>query len=69
MSIEEATLALEEMQADPGFITISAYSPSAIDFPDNILPFVQVHLAYLRKHQQVDPAGYLSNLKIMVRRR
>jgi hypothetical protein len=69
MTLEEAALQLEEMQNDPNFITHSAYSPTAVDYADHMLPFVQVHLAYLRKHHQVDPAGYLSNMKIMMKRR
>jgi hypothetical protein len=69
MTLEAATTELETMQSDPMFITESIYSPTAFDFPDRILPFVQVHLTYLRKHKQVDPAGYISNLKIMIKRR
>ena len=69
MTIEAATDELVKMQNDPGFITQSVYSPTAAEFPDSIRPFVQVHVGYLRKHRQVDPAGYISNLKIMIKRR
>ena len=69
MTLDEATTQLEEMQNNPAFITKGIYSPTADDFPDNHLPFVQVHLAYLKKHHQVDPAGYISNLRIMIKRR
>jgi hypothetical protein len=69
MTLDEAALQLEKMEDDPAFITKGIYSPAAGDFPDNHRPFVQVHLAYLRKHHQVDPAGYISNLRIMIKRR
>ena len=69
MTLDEATSQLEQMQEDPAFITKGIYSPAADEFPNNHLPFVQVHLAYLRKHHQVDPAGYISNLRIMIKRR
>lgn len=69
MSLEEAALQLEDMQLNPLFITESVYSPTAFDFPNRILPFVEVHMGYLRRHKQVDPAGYISNLRIMIKRR
>ena len=69
MTTEEITTRLEELQSDPKMVTKSAYSPTAVDYPDNQLPFVQIHLAYLRKHHQVNPAHYLSNLEIMIKQR
>ena len=69
MTLEEITSKLEEFQANPKMVTKSMYSPTAEDYPDKQLPFVQIHLAYLRKHHQVDPAHYLSNLEIMISRR
>lgn len=69
MTIEEITTKLEQLQSNPKMVTKSAYSPSAVDYPDNKLPFVQIHLAYLRKHHQVNPAHYLSNLEIMIKQR
>jgi hypothetical protein len=69
MTVDEITTKLETMQSDPKMVTKSAYSPAAVDYPDNQLPFVQVHLAYLKKHQKVNPAQYISNLEIMIRQR
>jgi hypothetical protein len=69
LSVDEITTRLEELQSNPKMVTKSAYSPAAIDYPDNQLPFVQIHLNYLRKHHQVNPAQYLSNLEIMIKQR
>jgi hypothetical protein len=49
--------------------TKGAYSPAATMWPDNHLPFREVHLLYLRTHKQVDPTNYLSNLELMIKKR
>ena len=69
ISADEITERLEAMQADPRMVTKSAYSPTATEYPDNQLPFVQIHLAYLRKNKKVNPTQYLSNLEIMIKQR
>ncbi len=69
MTIDEVTENLEAMQRDPGLITEGSYSPAADDYPDNFMPFVQIHLAYLKKHRHVNPASYISNLRIMIKKR
>lgn len=69
MTLDEITTELKRMQLDPTMVTKSIYSPSANDFPNNQLPFVEIHLTYLRKHQAVNPSHYLSNLKIMIKQR
>lgn len=60
---------LTDMQNNPRMVTKSMYSPGATDYPDNRLPFVEIHLAYLRKNKLVDPAKYISNLEIMITQR
>ncbi len=69
MTLDEISAKLEALQNDPGMVTKSMYSPSAIEYPDNRLPFVQIHLAYLRKNKHVNPAQYISNLEIMIKKR
>jgi hypothetical protein len=69
LDLETITQRLETFQADPNMVTKGIYSPAASDYPDNQLPFVQVHLGYLKKHKQVNAAQYLSNLEIMIRQR
>lgn len=67
MTPEEITEKLKSLQADPKMRTISQYSPTAEEWPDHKLPFVEIHLAYLRAHKQVNPAHYISNLELMIR--
>jgi len=69
MTLDEARIKLTAMQNDPHMVTKSMYSPTATDYPDSSLPFVEIHLAYLRKNKLVDPTQYISNLAIMVTQR
>lgn len=66
---DEVRSALLALQHDPTMITESKYSPLASEYIDNQLPFVEIHLAYLRKNKFVDPSRYISNLRLMIKRR
>ena len=67
MTLEEAAVELKLLQKNPTMKTVGQYSPTAEDWPDNILPFVEKHLVYLRTHKHVDPAHYISNLKLTIK--
>lgn len=67
MTIEEAEAKLLSLEADPNMKTAGRYSPTATEWPDNILPFSKIHLAYLTKNKLVNPAHYLSNLELMIK--
>jgi hypothetical protein len=69
MTEAEIKAALEQLEADPDFITKSAYRANAQQWPDNVIPFVEVHLQYLKEHPKLNPEHYLSNLKLRIRRR
>lgn len=69
ISLEAIRERLIEMQDNPRMVTKSMYSPTAGEYPDSQLPFVEIHLAYLRKNKLVDPAKYISNLEIMITQR
>lgn len=69
MTSEEVLVKLQSLQDDPTMRTLSKYSPTAIDWPDNQLPFVEIHLAYLSSHKLVNPAHYISNLELMIKKR
>lgn len=60
---------LELMEADPQMITKPAYRANALLWPDNIIPFVDSHLEYLKSHKTTVPAHYLSNLRLMLRKK
>lgn len=69
MTVEEVTSKLQSLQDDPGMQTSSKYSPTAPEWPGNQLPFVEIHLAYLRSHKTVNPVHYISNLELMIKKR
>lgn len=69
MTIDEARKALIVMQDDPTMTTESRYSPTATAYPDQQLPFVEVHITYLLKNKLVNPERYISNLMIMAKKR
>ena len=69
MTIEEVKVKLQSLQDDPTMQTFSKYSPTAPEWPDNRLPFVEIHLAYLRTHKLVNPIHYISNLELMIKKR
>lgn len=58
---------LRAMVEDTSFNTESGYSSNGILYPDNIMPFVDKHMAYLRSHSGINPQQYLSNLRLMTR--
>jgi hypothetical protein len=68
MTLDEARTELLKMQQDPDMITKSKYSP-AYEYAGGQMPFVEIHLAYLRKNKLVNPSQYISNLTIMIKRR
>lgn len=69
MTIEEITEQLTAFLEDPKMHTESIYSPTAVDFPDNRLPFVDYHLMYIKSHKNVNPEYYISNLRLMITKR
>lgn len=69
MTPDEVRTVLLEMQQDPTMVTESKYSPTATEYVGGQMPFVEIHLAYLRKNKLVNPSQYISNLAIMIKRR
>lgn len=69
MDEDEIAAALRNMEDDPVFVTNSAYRANAELWPDHRISFVNSHLGYLKTHPAVDPKHYLSNLKLILRKR
>jgi hypothetical protein len=69
MSEEEVIEKLKKMYADPAYITNSAYAANTDLWPDHRVPFVEAHLRYLKLHPKLEPEHYLSNLRLMLRKR
>jgi hypothetical protein len=67
MTFEEIKAKLQSLEDDPSMKTIGRYSPIADEWPDNTLPFSEIHLAYLRKNKAVNPSHYISNLELMIK--
>lgn len=61
--------ALRAMQSDKNLVTKSAYRANAELWPGNRISFVDTHLVYLKSHPAVNPNHYLSNLKLMLRKK
>lgn len=68
ITTDEITAKLQALEADPTMITKDSYSPTG-EWPNNRIPFVDHHLAYLRSHKTIDPINYLSNLELMIKKR
>lgn len=60
---------LEHMTADSAYNTIGSYSPNSLQYPDNLMPFVDKHMNYLNAHPNLDARMYISNLRLMTRSR
>lgn len=66
---KDFTQALREMALDKAFNTDPSFSANSVAYPDGQIPFVNKHIEYLRTHPGIDPQHYLSNLRLMARRR
>ncbi|MEI6751015.1 MAG: hypothetical protein WCK69_00480 [Candidatus Saccharibacteria bacterium] len=64
----EISDALQAMESDPFLVTESAYRANTLLWPDNLISFVDCHLAYLKSHPSTNPSHYLSNLRLMLRK-
>lgn len=58
---------LKDMMNDATYNTTSTYSANTQVYPDNLIPFVNKHMDYLKAHPAMDPQQYLSNLRLMSR--
>jgi len=67
MTLDEARQKLRLLEADPTMKTVGRYSPAATDWPGNVMPFSEIHIAYLTKNKAVNPAHYISNLELMIK--
>ena len=58
---------LHLMATDTAYNTNSSYSADAVHYPDNLIPFVDKHMNYLKAHPSLDPQHYLANLRLMTK--
>ncbi|HSX24086.1 MAG TPA: hypothetical protein VLE74_03235 [Candidatus Saccharimonadales bacterium] len=69
MEETEILEALQVMEGDPSLVTKSAYRANAEHWPGNSISFIEAHLFYLKSHPAVNPSHYLSNLRLMLRKK
>ncbi|HSX46712.1 MAG TPA: hypothetical protein VLF87_01845 [Patescibacteria group bacterium] len=60
---------LSTMNTDKAYNTEPSYSSNTKLYPNNLIPFVEKHMDYLRNHPSTDPTHYISNLRLMTRLR
>lgn len=58
---------LQSMVDDVTYRTAPGYSIDSETYPDHAVPFIEDHIGYLKKHPQLDPTHYLSNLRLMLK--
>ena len=63
------TIALRAMETDETLVTKAGYRANAELWPGNTISFVDTHLVYLKGHPTVNPRYYLSNLRLMIRKK
>lgn len=64
LEIEEE---LRNLDQNKLYNTEATYSANSSLYPNNIIPFVDKHMAYLTSHPSVDPDLYMANLRLMTR--
>jgi hypothetical protein len=57
------------MVENGAYHTVSSYSANATNYPDHVISFVDKHMKYLSEHQAVNVDHYLSNLRLMTRKK
>jgi hypothetical protein len=57
------------MISDDSMNTNASYSANSTLYPDNEIPFVDKHMAYLMSHPKVNYDHYLGNLRLMLKKR
>lgn len=66
---EGVALKLKAMVVDDSLNTACSYSANTELYPDNQIPFVEKHMAYLVAHPKVNSQYYLANLRLMLKKR
>ena len=69
MEPEEIHSALLAMEKDTSLTTVGSYAANPILWPDHKITFVEKHINYLKAHSDVNPQHYLSNLRLMIKKR
>lgn len=66
IEIKELLLA---MNSSDEYVTVDSYNPNSQMYALNAISFVEKHMEYIRKHPNLSATQYVSNLKIISRKR
>ena len=58
---------LQLMMRDKGYNTESSYNSNGLQYPGNLISFVDKHMNYLSVHPKLDAWMYIANLRLMTR--
>jgi hypothetical protein len=58
---------LKAMVLDSRYVTKASFCADTEQYADNLIPFIDKHMAYLCNHPATDPYHYLANLKLITR--
>lgn len=63
----QALSTLLEMKANPAYLTVDSFTTDTVQYPNGVIPFEKKHMLYMHKHPAVNPAHYLSNLRLQLK--
>ncbi len=58
---------LQVMTSSDQYNTASSFTANNIQYPDNLIPFLDKHMNYINDHPKLDTGMYLANLRLMTR--
>lgn len=67
--VAEVKAQLTQMVDDNIYNTQSSFSANNELYPSGKIPFVDKHIAYLMTHKGLDPRHYVSNLRLITKKR
>ncbi len=69
MPEDEIVSALNLLVANSIYVTKPAYKGNIEKWPTHQMSFIEFHLTYLKSHPTLNPNHYISNLKLMLKKR
>lgn len=65
--VAEAQSELELLVQNVLYNTQPSFSADSEQYPNNLIPFTEKHMQYLRTHKGIDPRQYIANLRLMTK--
>jgi hypothetical protein len=64
---EDIRQKLRHMMSSDLYNTPPSFTADDIQYPDNLMPFLDKHMNYLNAHPMLDASMYLANLRLKTR--